>query len=273
MLNSTAPIRKNTRVAVRILNANANSQCSASAYGGYSAFAGSTTTPRSSAEPPPPSSASTEPPSYSSAFASTALSVSAAASSCVYCYAVVFRAAEVQENFGLLRPAIVHENAHALLAKSTHAAITRVQGVEDHLTKRICKRTVVARALEQFPRIACTAPPCALNCARPSRNDLFTLCAPPPRDDLLPTSECDLTPTVLPEWQHSHCNAIALAPQPQPQAVQHECAPLLVAPRVHPPPSPHRTRKCPATRMPTSKRPSPHRTCTRAPVAPARPCC
>ena len=184
-----APIRKKPCVAVRILRTNANSQCSAFAYGCYSVSVESKTTLRESSEPPPLSSASAEPFSLSSAFASTTLSVSAAASSRVYCYAVVFRSAEVQENFGLLRPAIVHENAHALLATSTHAAITKVQGVEDHLTKRIRKRTVVARAPEQFPRIAFTAQPCALNCARPSRNDLFTSCAPPPGDDLLPTSE------------------------------------------------------------------------------------
>ena len=232
--------RKKSRVAVRILSANANSQCSASAYGGYSASAESTTTKSASVKPHSPSSAPIELPSPSNAFVSTALSVSAAASSRVYCYAVAFRAAEGQENFGLLRPAIAHENvrdAHALLATSPHAAITRVQGVEEQLTKRLRMRTVVPRALEQFPRIACTALPCALNCARPSRNDLFTSCAPPPRDDLLPTSECDLTPTVLLEWQHSHCNAIALAPQPQPQTVQHACAPLLVALRVRPPPT------------------------------------
>ena len=197
-----ALLRIKPRIAVRILSADANSQLSASAYGGYSAFAGSTTTPHASVESPLPSVASAESPSPSSAFAISALSVSAAASSRVYCYAVAFCASEVQENFGMLSPAIVHENAQSLLATSTHAAITRVQGVEDHLIKRIRKRTVVARALDQFPRIACTAQPCALNCAQPSRNDLFTSCAPPPPDDRLTTSECDLTPTVLPEWQH-----------------------------------------------------------------------
>ena len=175
-----AILRKKPRVAVRILNANANSQCSATAYGGYSASAESTTTPRASPESALPSSA----------LESTALGVSAAASSRVYCYAIAFRAAEVQENFGLLRPATEHENfpnAHALLAASPHAAITRVQGVEDHLTKRTRMRTVLPHPLEQFPRIACTAPPCALNCARPSRNDLITSVAPPPCDDLLST--------------------------------------------------------------------------------------
>ena len=189
---------------MRILSATDNSQCSATAYGGYSASAGSTRTPRASAEPPSPSST----------FASTALYVSAAASSRVYCYAVAFLAAQVQENVRLLRPApaTAHENfreAHVLLPTSTHAAITRLQGVKNHLTKRIRKRTVVARALERFPRIACTAQPCALNCARPSRNDLFTSCARPLRYDLLPNSKCDLTLTVLPEWHHLHCNAIA----------------------------------------------------------------
>ena len=100
-------------------------------------------------------------------------------------------------------------DAHALLATSLHAAITRVQKVRDYLIKRTRMRTVVPRALEQFPRTVCTALPCALNCARRSRNNLVTLCTPSPRNYLLSTSACDLTPTVLPEWQHLHCNAIA----------------------------------------------------------------
>ena len=81
-----APLRNKFRVAVRILSANDNSQCSAVAYGGYSASAGSTTT----------SSGSAKPPALSSAFASTALIVSAAASSRVYCCSVAFRNTQVQ---------------------------------------------------------------------------------------------------------------------------------------------------------------------------------
>ena len=129
-----------SRVAVRILSANANSQCTASAYGGYSAFGESRTTQSAFVEPHLPSSAPVELCSPSSAFASTVSSVSAVASSPVYCYEVALRAAQVQENFGLLRLAIVNDNspnAHALLAMSWHVAITRVQGIEEHLNKRI----------------------------------------------------------------------------------------------------------------------------------------
>ena len=70
-------------------------------------------------------------------------------------------------------------------------------------------RSLASRALEQFPRSACEAPPFALNCARPARESLYTVRAPQTRDDLLFTSARVLTPTVLPEWQHSHRAVIA----------------------------------------------------------------
>ena len=46
-----------------------------------------------------------------------------------------------------------------------------------------------------------------INCARFSRDCLFTLHASPARDKLLSTSARDLTPTVVPKWQHLQCAA------------------------------------------------------------------
>ena len=56
----------------------------------------------------------------------------------------------------------------------------------------------------QIPVTARIASLSALNSARPARDKLFTLRAPPSRDDLLATSAQSLTPTVLPAWQHTH---------------------------------------------------------------------
>ena len=79
-----------------------------------------------------------------------------------------------------------------------------MQEVEDYLLKRARVRILASRALKQMPGSACTAPHCALNCARPSRDSLSTSHASPACDELLSTSARDLSFTVLLEWQHLH---------------------------------------------------------------------
>ena len=143
--------------------------------------------------------------------ASIALSSNAATSHRVYCYAVASRAAQVQTNFGLLHIATSQENlcvAHSPLARSSRAT-AHVQQVKERVIDCTRSRTLASRADEQIPVTARIASPSALNCTRPARDILFTSLAPPTIGELVPTSALALTPTVLPDWQHLHCAAIA----------------------------------------------------------------
>ena len=105
-----APLRKNARVAVRIVDGNAKSQCITTAYGGYGAAASATCERRKLALNQ--EQADTAP-------ASIALSSSAATTKRVYCYAVASRAAQVQMNFRLLHTATSQENSCVAYAPLT----------------------------------------------------------------------------------------------------------------------------------------------------------
>ena len=102
-----APLSKKARVAVRIVDGNAQTQCSATAYGGYGAAASATRDRRKLAQNQEHADA---------APASIALSSSPATTQRVYCYAVASRAAQVQKNFGLLHTATSQENLCVALA-------------------------------------------------------------------------------------------------------------------------------------------------------------
>ena len=175
-----APFRKNARVAVRIVDGNAQSQCSATAYGKYGAAASATRERRKLARSQEQADATP---------ASIALSSSAAKTQRVYCYAVASRAAEVQKNFGLLHTASSQENSCvslAPLATSSSFAIAQGHRFKERVTE--CTSMFTLAPLGQIPVTARIASPSALNSARPTRDKLFTSRAPPARDDLLTTS-------------------------------------------------------------------------------------
>ena len=81
-------LRKKARVALRIVDENAQSQCSATAYGGYGAAASATREGRKLARSQKQADATP---------VSIALSSSAATIQRVYCYAVASRAARLNE--------------------------------------------------------------------------------------------------------------------------------------------------------------------------------
>ena len=203
-----APVRKKARVALRIVDGNAESQCSATAYGGHGATVSATRERRKPARCQQQADA---------APASIALSSSAATTHRMYCYAVALRAAEVQKNFWLLHTATSQENscvalaplatskenscvalaplatsqetlcvALAPLATSSCFAIARVHRFKERVTECTSMCTLAPRG--QIPVTARIASPSALNSARPARGKLFTSRAPPVRDDLLATS-------------------------------------------------------------------------------------
>ena len=101
-----APLRKKARVAVRIVDGNELSQCSATAYGGYGATASASREHRkptqnqlqedaAPAESPVVQRSSAKTKQLAGAPARIVLSSSEATTQRVYCYAVVSRAAEV----------------------------------------------------------------------------------------------------------------------------------------------------------------------------------
>ena len=217
-----APLRKKPRVAVRIVDENAQVQCSATAYGGYGAAASAPRECRKSARSLQQADvAPTESPTFQRSSAkikqltgsptSIALSSSAATSHRVYCYAVASRVAQVHKNYGLLHIATSQENlyvAHAPLATSSRAT-ANVQQVKERVIECTRSRNLASRPDEQIPGTARIASPTALNCTRPARDILFTSVAPPTHGELVPTSARTLTPTVLPDWQHLHRAVIA----------------------------------------------------------------
>ena len=145
---------------MRIVDKNAQAQCSATAYGGYGAAASASRECRKPARSEEHADA---------APASIALSSSAATSHRVYCYAVASRAAQVQKNYGLLHIASSQENlyvAHAPLATSSRAT-AHVQQVKKRVIEWTRSRTLASRADEQIPGTARVASPTALNCTRP----------------------------------------------------------------------------------------------------------
>ena len=197
-----APLRMKTRVAVHIVDGNAQFQCSATAHGGYGAVASAIRKRRKPAQSEEHADA---------ALASIALSSSAATSHRMCCDAVASRAAQVQKNYGLLHIATSQENlyvAHTPLATSSRAT-AHVQQVKERVIECTRSRTLASRADEQITVPARIASPSALNCTRLACDKLFTSRAPPTRAELLPTSALALTPTVLPDWQHLHRAVIA----------------------------------------------------------------
>ena len=183
-----APLRKKARVAVRIVDGSAQSQCSATAYGGYGATASAIGERRKPAQSKEQADA---------ALACIALNSSAATTQRVYCYAVASRATEVQKNFGLLHTATSQENscvavaplatsqenscvavaplatlqenscvALAPPATSPRFATTRVYRFKDRVTDCTRMRTLASRAREQITLTARIASPSALNCTR-----------------------------------------------------------------------------------------------------------
>ena len=141
------------------------------------------------AETPEAHSASAWPPQHVSVPTNIALITSAAATQLVYCYAVAWHAASVQDNFGLLRTATPHSRAaFASRATSSDCKIARVQRCKIQMAKRTRMRTLASRALEQIPRTARIASASALNCARPARDSLLTLLGLRARDDVMATS-------------------------------------------------------------------------------------
>ena len=133
------PLRKKARVAVRIVDGNAQSQCSATAYGGHGATESATRERRK------PSRSQQQ---ADAALASIALSSSAATTHRVYCYAVASPTAEVQNNFGLLHTATSQENscvALAPLATSSCFAIARVHRFKKRVTECTSMYTLAPR--------------------------------------------------------------------------------------------------------------------------------
>ena len=102
-----APLRIKPRVAVRIVDGNAQSRCGATAYGGYGAAESATCERRK-----PPQNQQ----QAGAAQASIALSSSVATTQRVYCYAFASCAAEVQQNFEQLHTATSLENSCVALA-------------------------------------------------------------------------------------------------------------------------------------------------------------
>ena len=97
----------------------------------------------------------------------------------------------------------------ALLATSYRFAIAQVQQFKERVTECTRNRTLASRAHEQIPETSRIASLSAFNCTGQSCDKLFTSRAPLPCNKLLSTSARALTPTVLPDWQHLHCAAIA----------------------------------------------------------------
>ena len=229
-----APLRKKARVAVRIVDGNAQSQCIATAYGGYGAAASVTFKRRKS-------SLSQE--KADAAPASIAFSSSAATAQRVYCYAVASRAAQVQKNFGLLHTATSQENLCVALAPSATSqenlcvalapfATSQESQFKERVTECIRNRTLASRAHERIPGTARIASPSALNSTRPACDKLFTSREPPTRDEILPTSALALTPTVFPVWQHLHRAVIAQCCEADTRMRNdvRSCTPLKLAP-------------------------------------------
>ena len=203
-----------------ILDGNAQSQCSATAYGGYGAAASATRERRK----PTRSQQHTD-----AVPARIALSSSAATTHRVYCDAVVSRAAEVQKNFGLLQVATSQENscvalapfatsqanscvALAPLATSSCFAIAQVHRFKERLTECTSMCTLAPRG--QIPVTAGIASPSALNSARPARDKLFTSRAPPARDDLLAPSVHSLSAAAPLVSACARSTSPVLAPSP-----------------------------------------------------------
>ena len=156
-----APVRKNPRIAIRIVDANVDSQCNATAYGEYSATASAAHNWRRPAQQQREGDrAPAQLALPSDLSASIAMNTTAVAVPRVFCYAVAFRAVEVQKNFEQSRPAMSKKNlrdANALFTASPDFAITRVQEVEDNLLKRARLRTLATRAVKQILGTTCTA--------------------------------------------------------------------------------------------------------------------
>ena len=139
-----APLSKKTLIPVRIVDGDAQSQCSATAHGGYDAVSSEFRKRRKPARSEEHANA---------APASIALSSSAATNHRVYRYAVASRGAQVQKNFGLLHTATAQENlcnALAPLATSSRAT-AHVQHVKERVIE--CTRiwTQASRADEKIP--------------------------------------------------------------------------------------------------------------------------
>ena len=131
------------RSVVHIVDGNAQSQCSATAHGGYGAVASAIPERRKPARSEEHADA---------APASIALNSSAATTQRVYCYAVASRAAQVQKNYGLLRIATSQENlyvAHAPLATSS-CANAHMQQVKERVIECTRSGTLASRADEQI---------------------------------------------------------------------------------------------------------------------------
>ena len=236
---------------MRIVDGNAQPQCSATAYGGYGAAASGI---RERSKPVQSKEQA------DAALASIALNSNAATTHHVYCYAVASRAPEVQKNFGLLHRATSQENscvavaplatsqenscvAFAPLAKSQEKscvaiappatsprfATTRVHRFKDRVTDCTRMHTLASRARERITVTARIASPSALNCTRHARDKLFTSRAPPARDDLLATSvhslsaACDAVAPLVSACAHS--TSLVLAPSPS-RAVSLSRSPL-----------------------------------------------
>ena len=182
---------------MRIVDGNAQSQCSATAYSGYDSAASATRERRKSAGSQEKADA---------APARIALSSSAATTQRVYCYAVASRAAQVQKNFGLLHTATSQENSCVALGP---LATSQEKQFKERVTESTRNSTLASRAHERIPGTARIASPSAFNCTRPAFDKSFTSGAPPTRGELLPTSARTLTATVLPDWQHLHRAVIA----------------------------------------------------------------
>ena len=222
-LQHLAPLRKKARVATRIVDKNAQSQCSATAYGGYGAAANATRERRKPTQSQQQADA---------APASIAFSSSAATTQHVYCYAVASRTAKVQKYFGLLHIATSQENSCIALAPlatsqenlcvvlaplctSSRFAIARVQQFKKRVTECTYSHTLASRAHEQILKTALIASLSALKCSRPARDILFTSRAPPACDDLLVISAhslsaaCDAAAPLVKECARSTSPVLA----------------------------------------------------------------
>ena len=171
------------------------------------------------------------------------MSSSAATTQRVYCYAFASRAAQVQQNFGLLHTATSQENSCVALAPFATSqenscvalapfATSQKNQFKERVTECTRIRTVASRAHEQIPGNARIESPSAFNCTRPACDKLYTSRAPPTRGELLSTSERAFTPTVLPDWQHLHRAVIAQACEADMRMRSHvrSCTPLNLAP-------------------------------------------
>ena len=186
-----APLRAKARVAVRIVNGNAQSQCRATAYGGYGAAASATRERRkptqnqqqadtAPAESPVVQRLSAKTHQLGGAPASIALSSSTATTQRVYYNAVSSRAAEIQKNFGLLHTATSQKNscvalaplatlqenfcvALAPLATSFLFVIAQMQQFKERVTECTRRRTLASLAYGQIKGIARITSSSALN--------------------------------------------------------------------------------------------------------------